>query len=206
MSRNHRKWNPVDLRGFLPKSAVVPDFPSEREPVDRQKEESEVFCPSPVWGPHECQRCGKVYSHHSGLSRHKRQCEGRLQESCGVCGRAFYRSDHYKSHMKHKHGLDVDGSVLPEASFQNEDKVFAPVSSLCGRGRDPEQRDQFRLDRKFACPRCGREYSQSAGLSRHKRQCEGRAIRRCGVCSRSFYRIDMFREHMSIQHHIAVDL
>lgn len=118
MSRNHRKWSPVDLRGFLPKSAVVPDFPSEREPVDRQKEESEVFCPSPVWGPHECQRCGKVYSHHSGLSRHKRQCEGRLQESCGVCGRAFYRSDHYKSHMKHKHGLDVDGSLLPEASFQ----------------------------------------------------------------------------------------
>lgn len=104
--RNQRRRGSQVVGGFHP-VAVFAEVSGNRPLADCEAPADTPGAAS-AGGAHTCQRCGKVYSHHSGLSRHKRQCEGRLQEMCDLCGRGFYRSDYYKSHMKHRHGVDID--------------------------------------------------------------------------------------------------
>lgn len=73
--------------------------------------EDEGAC-SKAAGAYTCVRCGKAYSHMSGLSRHKRQCEGRVQRTCEICARHFYRCDNYKYHMTAEHGVQVDADPV----------------------------------------------------------------------------------------------
>ncbi|KAK7481197.1 hypothetical protein BaRGS_00027457 [Batillaria attramentaria] len=53
--------------------------------------------------PHVCARCGRQYAHARGLIRHRKQCEGRYDITCLVCGKMFTRTDKYKQHMNNKH-------------------------------------------------------------------------------------------------------
>ncbi|KAL8575156.1 hypothetical protein ACOMHN_055149 [Nucella lapillus] len=64
-------------------------------------------------GVFTCTHCGKQYRHAPGLSRHRKQCAGRYDMACHICGKLFYRRDNLKDHIK-KHGV-VD-TAQPESS------------------------------------------------------------------------------------------
>ncbi|KAK7481289.1 hypothetical protein BaRGS_00027549 [Batillaria attramentaria] len=53
--------------------------------------------------PFRCPKCGASYVHFPSLSRHRRQCERKIEMACAVCEKRFHRKDHYWDHLRRAH-------------------------------------------------------------------------------------------------------
>ncbi|CAG5117065.1 unnamed protein product, partial [Candidula unifasciata] len=50
--------------------------------------------------------------------------------------------------------------------------------------------------RGYTCDNCGKSYTLSHVLSRHRWKCQGLRVINCNVCQASFYRMDHLKKHM----------
>lgn len=107
-------FNPLHILTFI--RCDFPDFGSPS--ADYMASMSASFAmhgaADPFASKHMCNRCGKIYSHGPGLSRHRRQCNGLFDYACTMCNKMYYRRDAFKVHMSSKHGVDLDETILPQ--------------------------------------------------------------------------------------------
>ena len=57
-----------------------------------------------------------------------------------------------------------------------------------------------RSDGSLSCRNCGKTFSITSNMLRHRRQCEGRGHLMCRHCGQQFARRDKYSRHMSLKH------
>lgn len=57
-----------------------------------------------------------------------------------------------------------------------------------------------RSDGSLSCRNCGKTFSITSNMLRHRRQCEGRGHLMCRFCGQQFARRDKYTRHMSLKH------
>ena len=57
-----------------------------------------------------------------------------------------------------------------------------------------------RSDGSLSCRNCGKTFSITSNMLRHRRQCEGRGHLMCGYCGQQFARRDKYSRHLALKH------
>lgn len=60
------------------------------------------------------------------------------------------------------------------------------------------------LSSGYLCRNCGKKFSYSHSMMRHRRKCEGTYHLTCGFCGKRFHRRDLYADHLATNHN-AVD-
>lgn len=55
----------------------------------------------------------------------------------------------------------------------------------------------------YTCQRCHKVFQYKNSLNRHKWKCERLRVLTCSVCSKEFFRVDMLKEHVMLNHSTA---
>ena len=120
---------------------------------------------------HPCSLCDKVYSHKSGLSRHKTSVHGSSLQSAS-CG-----------------SLNAGASSLQSASSWKSSQ-----QPLCS-SVEPESRGDSN-ENVFTCNVCNKVYSHASSLSRHKKEAHSDSEYTCPNCNKSFPRNESLVRHI----------
>ena len=116
---------------------------------------------------HKCDLCGDAFQYLRHLVRHKASHKA-AKFDCKMCKKQFSRKDKLREHGRKEHVLDE----------QNENEVKV-------------------LSKSVSCPECGKLFTESKHLSRHKASVHEGLAFHCIHCQKSFSRKDKMNSHIN---------
>ena len=116
---------------------------------------------------HTCDQCGDTFQYLRHLVRHQVNHQA-FKFDCKMCLKQFSRRDKLREHGRKEHVLDE----------QNENAVKVITKSV-------------------SCPECGKLFTASKHLKRHKASAHEGLLLKCINCEKSFSRKDKMNAHLN---------
>ncbi|KAL8575154.1 hypothetical protein ACOMHN_055147 [Nucella lapillus] len=90
-------------------------------------------------------------------------------------------------------------TMVPMAS-PSQDPFLTPQAIDLGAIHHHLSSHRERSEGSLTCRNCGKTFSISSNMLRHRRQCEGRGHLQCRHCGKVFSRRDKYKRHLLIRH------
>ncbi|XP_037653539.1 zinc finger protein 169-like isoform X2 [Choloepus didactylus] len=160
--------------------------------------------------PFVCPVCGRGFWQESVLLNHRATHSGERLYVCRECGRGFGRKNtltrHQRTHTRERPHLcsecgqsfSVKSALLQHQRMHVVEKLS--VHGQCEPGSDlPSPQAAASADKPCVCGECGRSFSNSSNLIRHKKRHSGAKPYVCSECGRGFSQRSHLNRHCTTQ-------
>lgn len=135
-------------------------------------------------GEFRCTVCGKVFTFHCNLLKHKKIHSGERNFICKVCDKSFTRSDHLKEHMKIHLGIRNHVCMICEKAFVRSEQLRVHLKNT-----------HLNL-RNFNCEVCLKKFKTKYDLQNHNAAIHtGMRKYFCHDCGKGFVTKSLLRTH-----------
>ncbi|XP_060728911.1 uncharacterized protein LOC132847545 [Tachysurus vachellii] len=196
-------WEPSDLTGVLPQSALSASAQTILQKPLRKVLEKKT----------ECSECGRILSNASSLENHMRLHRGERPYTCSQCGKAFPSvrglNRHVKVHAEEKgykceecgRSFVYQFTLTKHKLIHSGDRPFP--CKVCGKKflAKADRATHMRMhtgEKPFFCNQCGKTFKHRVALNMHMQGHRGEKRYVCPHCEKGFVDLGNFKRHKRI--------
>ncbi|KAK3573311.1 hypothetical protein QTP86_022693, partial [Hemibagrus guttatus] len=196
-------WEPSDLTGVLPQSALSAPAQTILQKPARKVLEKKT----------ECSECGRILSNASSLENHMRLHRGERPYTCSQCGKAFPSvrglNRHVKVHAEEKgykceecgRSFVYQFTLTKHKLIHSGDRPFP--CKVCGKKflAKADRATHMRMhtgEKPFFCNQCGKTFKHRVALNMHMQGHRGEKRYVCPHCEKGFVDLGNFKRHKRI--------
>ncbi|KAG5971361.1 hypothetical protein E4U55_001239 [Claviceps digitariae] len=115
-----------------------------------------------------------------------------------ICGQRFDSDEQLQKHCKHDHLKQLkklNGGFRCGWASCSRDTCFTQRSKV-----ERHMQVHTGCDKPLECEICGKRFSESSNLSKHRRTHNVKGMHECQLCGKDFHRLDQLRRHMGTNH------
>ena len=155
-------------------------FSTKKELISHTAGHTEInpyFCKAPD--------CGMRFQTEKKLSAHERKSHG-AEHSCSFCGKVCISASQLQKHILSHTGEKPFQCHICHKSFSQKSHATFHINTVHSTGE---------AQRKYSCPECGKSFSTSGILKKHKMWHYNERPFQCEVCSKSFVQKSHLKAH-----------
>ena len=141
-----------------------------------------------------CDQCQYTSFNSANFATHKKTKHGTAQHKCDLCGQIFQYLRHLVRHQDNHQAVKFDCKEC-EKKFSRKDKL--KEHGLEEHDLSDHDVEEKVSTKSVSCPECGKLFTQSKHLSRHKASAHGGLKFNCIHCQKTFSRKDKMNAHMN---------